>query len=264
MVEKRQTRSEAASATEDSLAGASTDDAGLETLPGDVRGLKMVVDKNASELLELAEQQVAEARRRLGPETIKPRMKRVEELFAAHAGKPPRVSEDLERSMRSSALVAQVATLDGTFDHSVATGYNIFDKASVQAGAAMQVAYDDWQLAVRMYRSELRAGGSTLLGAIEIANHPPLADDFEQPLRGESQVSYFTRTDKIGVALLAYEKRIQSASVDLAKAYGTLIGALYAASSGLAVAEATLIAVIQTANKTFWTGIQNAVSQVRS
>jgi hypothetical protein len=265
MVERRQVRSHETAAEVDNLTPMpEREDVALERLPGGLAPLNTLHDDLASELLDLAERQVAEARKKLGPQSSKPRLQHIAEMFATKAGKEPRVGEELERAMRSPALVAQIATLDGTFDHTLATGLNLFDKASVQSGAAVQAAYDDWTMAARIYKSEIRAGGAILSAAIEAANHPTQPLSYDTPLKAEPQVDHFTKADKIGTALLVYEKRMQAAAADLAHAYGVLMSALYGAVNALAVAEATLISVTQTANKTFWTNVQTAMSQIRS
>jgi hypothetical protein len=267
MVEKRQADKETSTPVHRDIVGdSSREDASLEHLPGGLSSLKLAPDQVASELLELAERQVAEARRKLGSDSTKPRLKRLEEMFEARSGREPGVSPDLERTLRSNVFVPQVATLDSTYDHTVATAYNIFDKISVQTGASVQASYDDWQLAVRIYKSEMRAAGAILEAGVEIAAHPnqPVDYDYDTQLRAEAQVSHFTKSDKIATALLTYEKRMQQAASDLSRAYGLLITSLYGAANGLGVAEATLISSIQSASKSFWTGVQNAIGQVRN
>lgn len=267
MVEKRQADKEAAGAVARDIATESNEqDTVLNHLPGGLSSLKLASDQVASELLELAERQVEEARRKLGSESTKPRLKRLKEMFEARSGREPEVGPDLERTLRSNALVPQVATLDSAYDHAVASAYNIFDKISVQTGATVQASYDDWQMAVRIYKSEMRAAGAILEAGVETAAHPnqPADNDFDTQLRAVAQVNHFIKSDKIATALLTYEKRMQQAASDLSRAYGLLITNLYGAANGLGVAEATLISTIQDASKTFWTGVQHAVGQVRS
>lgn len=239
----------------------------LEGLPDGLRPLPTLHDDLSEELLALAERQVAETRKKLGSETSKPRLKQIENLFNAKAGRAPRVGEEMERLMRSIPIVQQTASLDGSFDRAMAAAINVYDKSSIQNGAIVQAAYDDWGMAVRIYKSELRAAGSLLAAEIEAINHPPGGhdySDYDQPIRGSAQVQHYGRAAKIGHALLTYEKTMQQAGTALAVAYGQLTSALYNAVNGLAVAEATLIAATQTAHSVFWTGAQNAVSQSRT
>jgi hypothetical protein len=263
MVEKRHSKAHEAFAGEELVPSAEREDAVLERLPGGLAPLKTIHDDLALELLDLAERQVEEARKKLGSKSSKPRLKRIEEMFVKRAGRAPPVEDDLERALRSGGMVSHVATLDGAFDHVLATGLNTFDKASVQSGAAVQSAYDDWTMAARIYKSEMRAGSAVLYAAIEAADHPGQPMSYDSQLKVEQQLDHYTKSDKIGAAMLTYERRMQQAGADLAHAYGVLMAALYGAVNTLAVAEATLIAVNQTANKTYWTNVQSAMSQVR-
>jgi hypothetical protein len=122
-------------------------------------------------------------------------------------------------------------------------------------------------MAVRIYKSELRAAGSVLAADIEAANHPVSPRDYteyDEPARGAAQVQYYGKAAKIGQSLLTYEKTMQQAGTALATAYGQLTAELYSAVNALGVAEATLISATQTAYSIFWTGVQNAVAQTRS
>lgn len=269
MVEKRQTGEGAASA--DEVSGPAVDreamireEALLDKLPEGLAPLPSVHDDLASDLLEIAERQVAEARKRLGPQSSKPKLKRIEDLFISKVGRAPRVSEELERMMRSAPSVKQTAVLDGSFDRALASALNTYDKSSIQAGATMQLAYDDWNMAVRVYKSELRASGALLAAAIEAAEHPSAPRDYDEPARTAPQVGYYSKTTKVAQALLAYEMAMQQAGTALAAAYGHLTDELYSTMDMLAVAEATLITATQTAYSTFWAGVQEAVGQPRS
>ncbi|HYC74665.1 hypothetical protein [Brevundimonas sp.] len=270
MVEKRQPRSDAGAApieSEDEVERRRREEL-LEGLPDGLKPLPTVHDELATELLELAERQVAEMRKRFGPSSSKPRLKRIEDLFVSKVGRAPRVSEEMQRLMRGPAAIQRVAVLDGSFDRALAAAFNAYDKSSVQSGSHVQTAYDDWSMAVRIYKSELRAAGSLLAAEIDAANHPATPpqdyDDYEDPVRAEPHVRHYVRSAKIGQSLLAYEKTMQQAGTALAGAYGQLNTELYNAADGLAVAEATLIAATQTAYSIFWTGAQSAVGQARS
>lgn len=263
MTEKRQGRE----STADTLtAGTEQEDALLERLPDGLAPLVTITDETAAELLELAERQVSEARKKMGPQASKPRLKRVQDLFNSKAGRAPRVSEDVDRLMRSTGVATQIANADAAFDHTMAGAYNIFDRSSVNAGSSFQTAYDNWTMAVRIYKADLRTAGAILADQIRAAKHlPALLDyDYETPARGQVQVDHYTAADKIGDAILAYEKSMQVAGTALAMAYGVLLSGLYSAVTALAVAEATLIASAQGAYKSFWTSAQTALGQTRT
>jgi hypothetical protein len=270
MAEKRHTGGE--SAPED-RAEARADErreaALLEALPDGMRPLPTIHDDLSEELLALAERQVAETRKKLGEQSSKPKLKRIQELFTSKAGPPPKVSGEMEKLLASPLVVQQTAGFDASFDRAVAMALNAYDKGSVQTGASVQAAYDDWGMAVRIYKSELDAAGALLAAEIEAINHPPTQRDYDytdsdEPVRGGAQVHHYVRAAKIGQVLLAYEKNMQKASGELATAYGELVSGLYAAVNALAVAEATLISATQTAYQVFWTSAQNAVAQARS
>lgn len=247
---------------------AKSEDALLERLPDGLAPLVTITDETAAELLELAERQVAEARKKLGPQSAKPRLKRVQDMFAAKAGRAPRVSEEVDRMMRSTGVASLIAAADSTFDHTMAGGFNNFDHASITAAAAFQTAYDNWSMAVRYYKADLRTAGAVLADHIRAAKHPvtpPDADyEYDSPPRGQAFVDHYTSADKIADAILNYEKAMQVAGTQLALAYGLLLGGLYSAVTAVAVAEATLISVTQGAYKTFWTSAQHAISQSRT
>lgn len=260
MVEKRSVREDALlPEAGDTAADANREDVMLEQLPGGLKTLTTVHDDVVAELLDLAERQVAEARKKLGLQTAKPRLKKVEALFTTKAGKPPHVDEEVERQMRGN-FAAQIAGYDGNFDHTLAVGYNNFDKTSVQASSNVQNAHDAWSMAVRIFKSEMRVAGAVLNAAIEAATHPA-TNGYDEPLRGRQQIDYYTRSSKIADSLLAYERTMQEANTALTAAVGQLVTALYGAVSALAVAEATQIAVTQGAYKSFWTSVQGAINQ---
>ncbi len=277
MVERRQPKAEDATTSLEERAlqePAGTDaeearqqDALLDSLPGGLAPLPSIHDDLAAELLALAEQQLAETRKKFGREASKPKLKRILSLFNDSAGRAPSVDAELARQMRSLGAVQQTAQLDGVFDRALATALNVYDKTSVQSGANVQSAQDNWSMAVRVYKSELRAAGAVLRAEIEAVNHPPAQRDFneyEEPLRGASQVQHYLKSAKIGQSLLTYEKTMQQAGAALVTAYGQLTAELFAAVNTLAVAEATLISATQSAYSTFWNGVQSAVAQSRS
>lgn len=269
MVEKRHTRSDGASGLADAEVGREEErreEALLIGLPDGLPSLPTIHDNLASELLELAERQVAETRQKLGSQTSKPKLKRIEELFNEKAGRAPRVGEETARLMRGPTVVQQTVALDGAFDRSLASALNVYDKSSVQSGALVQAAHDDWSMAVRIYKSQLRAAGAALAAEIDAANHPARNDydEYDEPVRGAPHVQHYARAAKIGQSILNYEKTMQQAGGALAAAYGQLTTALYNAVNVLAVAEATLISATQTAYSTFWTGVQSAVGQARN
>lgn len=63
--------------------------------------------------------------------------------------------------------------------------------------------------------------------------------------------------------MVTYEKTMQQAGTDLATAYGKLMAAVYSTIDALALAETVLLAAVQSAYSSFWTGAQSAVSQAR-
>jgi len=270
MVEKSETREKTPAASTDVPKGPDQilrGDPLLIELPDGLPALPTIQDDLATELLELAERQVTEARKKLGPQASKPKLKRIEALFYERAGRAPKVSEETAKFLRGPATVQQTAVLDAAFDRSVATAMNVYDKSSIQSGALVQSAYDDWNLAVRIYRSQMRSAGAVLVAEIEAARHPAQSRDYEEydePMRGGVQVHYYAKAAKIGQSILEYEKTMQKAGAALAGAYGQLTTELYAALNTLAVAEATLISANQTAYSTFWTGMQTAMGQTRN
>lgn len=247
---------------------AKDEDALLERLPDGLAPLVTITDETAADLLELAERQVTEARKKLGPQSSKPRLKRVQDMFAAKAGRAPRISEELDRLMRSTGVASQIAAADSTFDHTMAAAFNNFDHASITSAAAFQTAYDNWSMAVRYYKADLRTAGAVLADHIRAAKHPVSPPDYEYeydgPSRGQIYIDHYTSADKIGDAILVYEKAMQVAGTQLATAYGQLLGGLYSAVTAVAVAEATLISVTQGAYKSFWTSAQHAMNQSRT
>ncbi|MDE2405440.1 MAG: hypothetical protein KGM17_12300 [Sphingomonadales bacterium] len=234
-------------------------DRGLEELPGGVPPLRTIHDSLAADMLALAERQVAEARQRLGAQASKPRLKSIDALFRARAGSEPGVSEELERAMRSPQLAQQTATSDAACDIALARAYNEFDHAAIGVGSQLQTAHDDWLMAVRLYRSAEREQGAILEAAIELTDSGGKAGGYEQRSPADALVRHFDRSSQISAALVTYEKAMQAAGTDLAKAFGTMNGALYIQMCALAVAEATLIDALQKAYDTFWTAVDHSI-----
>lgn len=263
MSEKRRTPAELEIA--EMVSSPSQEEAALEALPGGLKPLPTIHDDLAQELLALADRQVAEIRKLLGSQSAKPKLKRIEQIFKAKAGSAPHVGEELERLMRIPTVAPKTAALDASFDRAMAMALNTYDKESVRAGSNIQSAFDDWAMAVRIYKSELRAAGSTLAAQIELATHQHDSEDYdydEQP-RGAPVVRHYATAAKIAQSMVSYEKTMQQAGADLATAYGKLMGQVYSTIDMLALAETVLISAVQTAYSAFWTGVQSAVSQAR-
>lgn len=264
MAEKRQAAADEAGIAE-MVTSHEKEEAVLEALPGGLKPLPTIHDDLAQELLTLADRQVAEIRKLLGSQSAKPKLKRIEQIFKAKAGATPHVGEELERLMRIPSVAPKTAMLDASFDRAMATALNTYDKESVRAGGNIQSAFDDWEMGVRIYKSELRAAGATLAAQIEQATHQHDTDDFdydEQP-RGALVVRHYAKASKIAQSMVAYEKTMQQAGTDLATAYGKLMASVYSTIDALALAETVLIAAVQNAYAAFWTGAQTAVSQAR-
>lgn len=239
-------------------------DAILEKLPDGLAPLKTIHDDNYSELKALAEQMVTMARKRFGPQSSKPRLKRVEDLFSDKAGKAPRVDEELDRSIRQLSVIPQVAALDQEYDKAIATGFNIFDKASSDSGSSVQQAYDDWTLAMRLYDSALRSSGAIFVAAIEVAkskSHGLPSDGFS---KDRTHLEYYTKSAAIAAALVIYETAMAKASADLAAAFGKLIAGLFGGFAKVAVAEGTSISTSQTASLNFWTKLHANLNKSRN
>lgn len=240
------------------------EDALLEKLPDGLAPLKTIHDDNYSELRTLAEQMVSMARKRFGPQTSKPRLKRVDELFTDKAGKAPKVDEELDRSIRHIAMIPQLAALDQDYDKSIATGFNVFDKASSDAGSSVQQAYDDWTLAMRLYDSASRGAGAIFIAAVEVAkskSHSLPSDGFS---KDRTHLEYYTKSSAIAAALVVYESAMAKASADLATAFGKLNHGIFAGFSKVAVAEATSISTSHTASLNFWTKLHANLNKSRN
>lgn len=260
MVEKKQAINHDAAPIE---LGDARDQVGLSNAPDGLLPIATVRDETASLLLELAERHVAEAREKLGPQSSKPRLDRIRKLFSEKAGIAPRLDQGAERLLGSAGFKAQLATYESTYHHTLAIAANNFDKISIQSGAALQTAYDDWTMAVSIYKSEARAAGAVLEAE---TSHPALSQmitDYEGPTAGRSLVEHYNRSSNISDSLLRYERFMQRAATNLSVSFARLIEQLYSAVTDLAVAEATLIAVDQEAHKAFWVSAQNALSQSR-
>lgn len=244
-------------------ADANQEDAMLGDLPDGMAPLPTVPDAMVTELLALAEQLVGIARMQLGPQSSKPRLKRVEELFRDKARQAPKVDEELDKSIRSLGSVAQVAGLDQSYDQAMATAFNAFDKTSVDAGSNVQQAYDDWTLGVRLYKAASRSAGAILSAAIDNAKNTASGVATDSTFRDRAQLEYYTRSAAIATALLTYEKSMAKASTDLAAAFGKLISGLYGGFTQVAVGEATLLSAGQAASLSFWTKLHSDRSQSR-
>lgn len=239
-------------------------DRNLDQLPDGLRPLKTIHTETVEKLLSLAEEMVADARKRFGRQSAKPRIKQVEELFLEHAGKAPDVERHRDEAMRQIDTVEKVATLDQAYDKSVATALNAFDKTSGDAGRSVQDAYDKWTMAVRIYRSEARSAGTIFYAEIEKAKSVHPQSDAGTVVREQPQIAYYTRGSAIAQALVTYEQTMAKSASTLVAAFGALMTGLYTGFASTAVGEATLVSASQTATLTFWTGVQQALRSNRS
>lgn len=258
MVERRQVKEEGARA--ESGDTEAEQDRVLEAMPNGMTPPKTIQDGLAAELLEIAERQVADTRKKLGPQASKPRLKRIDALFNRYAGSPPRAGTEITNSMTAAGTIPQLTKYDMAFDQTLAAAFYNFDRSSAQAGADIQNAHDAWTLEVRLYRSDERSAGAILSAAIQTAS---LHDDqnYDEPMRTKSHVDYYRKSTKIAEAILVYEETMRQGGMKLATAFGRLMQNLYEAANDLAVAEAALIATTQLAYNNFWTNVQSVIGQ---
>lgn len=235
----------------------------LEGMPDGQKALAKVQDDTAKEILAIAEQLVADARKKLGKSHSKPRAKNVSELFGKYAGKPPEVHEELSKHLRANEHVGKIAALDQEFDKAVATALNHFDQTSVESGGKIQDAVDTWTLAVRIFTAETRTAAAVFLACIEKAEKDK-ADRHDANNERESKlVRHYKKAQSIGDGLVVYEKALAKSTDELATAFGKLVKSLFTSAVNVASAEATLISASQKASHQFWTKAYAELSKTK-
>lgn len=231
----------------------------LVKLPSGGRKLPITKDSTADEMLGLAESLVTKAQSSLAPDVLTPNIRTVEKLFHESVGNPPEFAKGLDRSLRTTDHVEQVAQLDETWDKDYAAALNAFDQAAVANGGKVHDANDSWKLAVRIYESEFRTAQAILHAAIEKADPTDVPDYYKGAERTDPkpEVDYYTKSSEVSTALADYQRSSADATNKLATAFGALIEQLFEASTAMAVAEATLIDSSQHASLQYWAGVQS-------
>ena len=236
----------------------------ISRLPDGLDDLRSIHDEHTAEMLEIAETLVATIRKKIDVGDRKPRVPQVHSLFSKQAGKVPSVKPEVDEKMRNLDHIQRIATLDQSYDKSMAQAYNTFDKVSVDCGANVQEAYDSWIMAVRVYESECRSAGAIFLAAVEIARKKERDNRGGEWAAEDVQLQFYTKSTDLASALKTYESAISKAANDLAKSFGSLVAGVYSGVTKVSAGEASLISSTQTASLTFWKGVHSEFGNRRS